>query len=353
MNPIDITAQIVYILEHLADKNPKALFESQAGISLSNSGIVSYHKISPPVQQFVATVRLSIHSTALKHWLMGIMDAKPEQQLLLRAEVEQIAAAITRQLLATAPAGSLNNVATLKKPPRPMPSLKKFMWAILIGLTALWAFNRILSPWYQASKSYAQHPNEQNASASAEYDAATEAAQAATEAADAAAAAAAGSSVGPSVPFNTLQTLNSAPLKADACAAPNGRSWPSQSAYLKKMPVRDALGLSLLTIDNSQVDEDVYVKVVNLDSGRTARNVMIKAHDRYTLVDFSPGNYQVFAKFLNFPCTNITKTEAFSLQQYDTLEGTQYSSITLTLYKVANGNMHTTQIDESEFNAAL
>ena len=46
---------------------------------------------------------------------------------------------------------------------------------------------------------------------------------------------------------------------------------------------------------------------------------------------------------------NLSKTEEFSLKETPTFNGTEYSNLTLTLYKVSNGNMHTETIAESEF----
>lgn len=51
-------------------------------------------------------------------------------------------------------------------------------------------------------------------------------------------------------------------------AAPNGNSWPVSAGYVNGYQRLHADGLSAVTIDNSQNDSDVFVKLVFLDSVR-------------------------------------------------------------------------------------
>ena len=59
------------------------------------------------------------------------------------------------------------------------------------------------------------------------------------------------------------------------------------------------------------------------------------------------GRYDV--RYRDLDTGGLSKTEEFILEEKKTYSGTSYSNLTLTLYKVANGNMTTEAIDESEF----
>jgi hypothetical protein len=45
----------------------------------------------------------------------------------------------------------------------------------------------------------------------------------------------------------------------------------------------------------------------------------------------------------------LSRSEQFTLEEKKTSRGTQYSDLTLTLYKVHNGNMTTYNLAEDEF----
>lgn len=45
----------------------------------------------------------------------------------------------------------------------------------------------------------------------------------------------------------------------------------------------------------------------------------------------------------------ISKSEPILIKEYEDYDSVRFSEITMTLYKVSNGNMHTYSIPESEF----
>jgi hypothetical protein len=45
----------------------------------------------------------------------------------------------------------------------------------------------------------------------------------------------------------------------------------------------------------------------------------------------------------------LARSESFALEEITTHNGTQYSDMTMTLYKVRNGNMQTYGLSEDEF----
>lgn len=132
-------------------------------------------------------------------------------------------------------------------------------------------------------------------------------------------------------------------------AAPNGQPWPTAAGYVKGFPRVHANGLSKVTVDNAQNDSDVFVKLVSLDGPNAypVRVFFIPAHGSFTLNNVAAGNYDVRYQDLN--SGGRLRSEQFSLEETSTYQGTQYSTMTLTLYKVRNGNMQTYDLAEDEF----
>jgi hypothetical protein len=131
--------------------------------------------------------------------------------------------------------------------------------------------------------------------------------------------------------------------------APNGEPWPLLANYVNGYPRIHANGLSEITIDNSQNDSDVFVKVVSVVDRNTfpVRTLFIPAHNRFTAGNLTAGRYDVRYRDLN--TGHLSRSEAFTLDEVPTYDGTQYSTVTMTLYKVRNGNMNTYDISETEF----
>jgi hypothetical protein len=78
-----------------------------------------------------------------------------------------------------------------------------------------------------------------------------------------------------------------------------------------------------------------------------ARMCYIPAHSSFTFTSVMPGIYDV--RYRDLSTGGLSKTEEFVLQERQDSSGTNFSNITLTLYKVVNGNMETEAIEESEF----
>ena len=131
--------------------------------------------------------------------------------------------------------------------------------------------------------------------------------------------------------------------------APNGQPWPTQASYVKGYPQTNSNGLSTVTIDNGQNNSDVFVKLVSLTGNfaKPARFVFIPAHGRFTIKAVTPGSYDV--RYRDLVSGYLSRSEQFTLEEKKTSRGTQYSDLTLTLYKVQNGNMTTYNLAEDEF----
>lgn len=131
--------------------------------------------------------------------------------------------------------------------------------------------------------------------------------------------------------------------------APNGQPWPKLASYVKGFPQTNTTGLSTVTIDNGQNNSDVFVKLVSLNGNfaKPARFVYIPAHGRFTIKAVTAGGYDV--RYRDLISGNLSRSEQFTLEEKKTSRGTQYSDLTLTLYKIKNGNMTTYNLAEDEF----
>lgn len=129
----------------------------------------------------------------------------------------------------------------------------------------------------------------------------------------------------------------------------NGVPFPTKSSYLKGYPTLLLGGYSSVTVDNSQNDSDVFVKLFSLSTTtpKAARVFFIRAHDTFTVEDIKPGNYDV--RYRDLTSGALSRTEQFNLKEVRTARGVQFSRLRLTLYKVLNGNMKTQPISEDEF----
>jgi hypothetical protein len=131
--------------------------------------------------------------------------------------------------------------------------------------------------------------------------------------------------------------------------AENGQPFPATSGYIKKYQQKANDGYSSLTIKNDQNDSDVYVKVFDLNKSKAkpVRFFFVRAHESFTAEKITPGKYDV--RYKDLDSGSLNKSEEFPLTETKDGEGVNYSTITMTLYKVANGNMKTEAIDEESF----
>ncbi|MBC7622001.1 MAG: J domain-containing protein [Aeromicrobium sp.] len=156
----------------------------------------------------------------------------------------------------------------------------------------------------------------------------------------------------PATPSIAPKLASSPPPKARyvrPVQAPNGYSFPRTDGYVDGYPLLFSGGMSSLTVDNSQNDSDVFVKLVNLDvaAPTPVRHFFIRAGSQFRASEVVAGNFDVRYRDLNSGA--LSRSDAFVLTETTTYEGTRYSDMTMTLYKVRNGNMKTHGLDESEF----
>lgn len=108
-------------------------------------------------------------------------------------------------------------------------------------------------------------------------------------------------------------------------------------------------GLSTVTVDNSQNNADVFVKLVSLDEAQAypVRSFFVPAFGQFKLNKIRAGSYDI--RYRDLDSGGLSRSEAFDLTETRTADGRQYSNITMTLYKVRNGNMQTYGLSDAEF----
>ncbi|MCE9685797.1 J domain-containing protein [Shewanella sp. AS16] len=139
------------------------------------------------------------------------------------------------------------------------------------------------------------------------------------------------------------------PSYVSPTTAPNGEPWPIGANYVHGYHRTNADGLSTVTVDNSRNNADVFVKLVSLDGPQAfpVRIFFIPAHGRFTLSKVTAGSYDI--RYRDLSSGQLSRTEAFNLEEISSYDSTQYSNITMTLYEVLHGNMHIYGLSETEF----
>lgn len=131
--------------------------------------------------------------------------------------------------------------------------------------------------------------------------------------------------------------------------APNGKPWPKTEDYVPGYKKLHTKGLSRVTIDNSQCNSDVFVKLVSLDGTNAypVRVFFIPAYKQFTVNKITAGKYEIRYRDLN--SGHLSRSEPFQLEEIPVDDAIQFSNYTMTLYKVLNGNMQTYDLSEEEF----
>lgn len=148
------------------------------------------------------------------------------------------------------------------------------------------------------------------------------------------------------------QAAPSAPIKqayVRPTTAPNGQSWPTSASYIPGYQRHHTNGRSKVTVDNSQNGSEVFVKLVSIESDKAypVRTFYIPGHGSFTLNKVTAGSYDI--RYRDLESGHLSRSEAFQLKENRTDDGVQFSNLTMTLYKVVNGNMQTYSLAEEEF----
>ena len=149
--------------------------------------------------------------------------------------------------------------------------------------------------------------------------------------------------------YNDISEVQQASIQSYTTHAPNGQLFPSSAGYVAGYPQLNSNGASTLTIDNSKNAEAIFGKLYYLDSiePQAVRHFYIPGGGGLNLRNISAGNYDV--RYKDLESGYISKSESLPVEEYEEYDGLRFSEITITLYKVSNGNMETYSIPESEF----
>ncbi|MCD0280706.1 DnaJ domain-containing protein [Xanthomonas melonis] len=124
---------------------------------------------------------------------------------------------------------------------------------------------------------------------------------------------------------------------------------PEHASYIAGEPLEQNRGISQVTVDNSGTGQDVLVKLVRIDGleASPVRTFFIPSGKTFTAKNINQGHYEV--RYISRYRPGASKSEEFSLKEFDTGTGTQYSDVTLTLYAIEGGNMNMQSIPDNQF----
>jgi hypothetical protein len=132
-------------------------------------------------------------------------------------------------------------------------------------------------------------------------------------------------------------------------ATKEGYPFPSTTGYIKGYQIKAKTGLSTVTIDNSQGDFDVFIKLFTLSSERpqTIRGFLVKQGQTFTAENVTRGTYDV--RYRNLSTCRLFRTDKFKVKEEKKSERIWSSRITLTMYKDPKGNTRHVPIQEDDF----
>jgi hypothetical protein len=138
----------------------------------------------------------------------------------------------------------------------------------------------------------------------------------------------------------------SATTKACDRATKEGYPFPSTTGYIKGYQVKAKTGLSTLTVDNSQGNYDVFIKLFTLSSERpqTIRAFLVKQGQKFTAENVTRGTYDV--RYRNLSTCNLFRTPKFKLKEEKIPTGTKFSK---QEFIINRGTMKPIRIQENDF----
>ena len=153
----------------------------------------------------------------------------------------------------------------------------------------------------------------------------------------------------PSPPSGRPRTAAAGPSTSASAWSPNGKPWPTRAAYLDGFQRRASSGLSTLTIDNTSGGADVHVKLCRASADRCdgLRHIFIPLGASFTMSTITPGQYDIRYRALDNGA--LAKSEPIALEQIEEVRGIRYSTVRLTLYRVAGGNTTFESLPEDKF----
>ena len=122
----------------------------------------------------------------------------------------------------------------------------------------------------------------------------------------------------------------------------------AKTGYLAGEPSATSGGLSTFTVDNSTGERDAVVRLYIGGKKPAARSVYIKLGEKFTSRYLMPGTYTMRYRFIGNTDT-FEAEDPFVLNESKTETGRRFSNVTVTLYKVRDGNMKSKKVSADEF----
>lgn len=121
-----------------------------------------------------------------------------------------------------------------------------------------------------------------------------------------------------------------------------------RTGYLKGAPRLAQSGLSTFKINNTQGSADAIARIYLNGAKPAVRSMYVKRGENFTAQTLPPGTYTLRYRFARSPAT-FEATNPFVLEEEKTETGTRFSTVTVTLYPVSNGNMQTKEVSPDDF----
>jgi curved DNA-binding protein CbpA len=121
-----------------------------------------------------------------------------------------------------------------------------------------------------------------------------------------------------------------------------------KNGYLKGVKILLNRGLSSFTVDNTRgsVDAEVGLYAANI----RVRSFYVRQGTSFTAEKLSPTDYRMRYKIVTAGKAHVyLARDVFSLSETPTETGTRFSRVTVSLYTVKDGNMHTDEVPEDQF----
>lgn len=132
---------------------------------------------------------------------------------------------------------------------------------------------------------------------------------------------------------------------------PPVQSDPEQQAktgYLAGTKNSASGGLSTFTVDNASGERDAIVRLYLGGKKPAVRNFYVKFGEKFTAKSLTPGSYAMRYRFVGNDDT-FEADKPFLLSETATESGRRFSNVTVTLYKVRDGNMTTKKVPSEDF----
>lgn len=122
----------------------------------------------------------------------------------------------------------------------------------------------------------------------------------------------------------------------------------AKTGYLAGAKNAAAGGLSTFTVDNASGERDAIVRLYLGGKKPAARNFYVKFGEKFTAKSLAPGTYAMRYRFVGSDDT-FEADKSFPLTETTTESGRRFSNVTVTLFKVRDGNMTTKKVPSEDF----